>query len=145
MWKAVGQDPVIIERNFDDLSTKHPDSMEEIRLIHAGLVTIGQLIHDSPLVNEDGAIWRQITSKAKVERSMLCKHLEGKVFFTAMLHLYTTMHRELRDSHQPEPEQEELTEEFCEQRRHKQNPSDEQPAISKKTASKSGSVRDPRI
>jgi hypothetical protein len=41
------------ERNIGDLSQKHPDCIEQIRLIHAGLVTIGQLIHDSPPVNGD--------------------------------------------------------------------------------------------
>jgi hypothetical protein len=38
--------------NIDDLSKKHPDCIEKIRLIHAGLVTIGQIIHDSPHVTE---------------------------------------------------------------------------------------------
>jgi hypothetical protein len=36
------------EKNIDDLSKKFPDCIEQIQLIHAGLVTIGQLIHDPP-------------------------------------------------------------------------------------------------
>jgi hypothetical protein len=71
---------------------------------------------------------------------VLCKHLEGKALFTAMLRLYAATHKELRDSLQPEPEQEEPTEEFREKRRRKQNPSYEQPAVLKKTGGTSGSV-----
>jgi hypothetical protein len=103
------------EKNMDDLSNKSPDCIEQIRLIHAGLVTIGQLIHDSSPVNGDGNTWKQIISKAEDERSILCKHLEGKALFTAVLHPYATTHRELRDSRQPEPVQEEQNEKFREQ------------------------------
>jgi hypothetical protein len=88
----------------------------------------------SPSVNGKGASWIEITSRAEAERIVLCKHLEGKSLFTAMLRLYAVTHRELRDSLQPEPDQEEATEEFREQRRRKQNPSNEQPAVLKKTA-----------
>jgi hypothetical protein len=74
---------------------------------------------------------------------VLCKHLEGKARFTAMLRLYAATHRKLRDRLQSE--QEEPTEEFREQKRRKRNSSDEQPVVPKKTAITSGSVRDPRI
>jgi hypothetical protein len=36
--------------------------------------------------------------KAKVERGVLCKHLDGKPLFTAVLCRYALMHREMRDS-----------------------------------------------
>jgi hypothetical protein len=39
------------QRNLDDLAEKHPESIEEITTLHAGLITIGQLIHSSPRVN----------------------------------------------------------------------------------------------
>jgi hypothetical protein len=55
---------------------------------------------------------------------MLCKHLDGKAFFTGILRLYADIHREIRDSLQPEHE--EQTEEFREQKRLKRNPSDGQ-------------------
>jgi hypothetical protein len=133
------------ERNFDDLSKKPPYCIEDIRLIHAGLVTIGQLIQDAPLVNGDGLTWRKIISKAEDERSVLVKHLEGKALFTALLHLYATTHRELSDSRQPEPVQEEPKEEIREQRRRKRNTSDEQRTVPKNAAGASGNVCDPRI
>jgi hypothetical protein len=43
---------------------------------------------------------------------VLCKHLEGKALFAAMLRLYAAVHREMRDSVMPE--QKESTEEFRE-------------------------------
>jgi hypothetical protein len=136
------------ERNLDDLISKHNDSIEEIRLIHTGLITIGQLIlitigqliNISPSVNGNGAAWKEITSRTEAERIVLCKHQEGKPLFTAMLHLYAAMHREFRDSLQPEPEQKESTEKFREERSRKRKPSDEEPAVLKKTAGTSGSV-----
>jgi hypothetical protein len=60
---------------------------------------------------------------------VLCKHLDGKALFTAMLRLYAALHRELRDSILPA--QQKSTEEFREQRRRKRNPSDEQAKKSK--------------
>jgi hypothetical protein len=53
------------ERNMVDLTTKHPDCLEEISLIQAGLITIGQLINSSG----NGTLWR---------------HLEGKALFSAL-------------------------------------------------------------
>jgi hypothetical protein len=121
------------ETNIEDLLSKHQDSIE-IRLIHAGLITLGKLVNILPSVNDNGASWIEITSRAEAEMIVLCKHLEGKPLFTAMLRLYAATHRKLRDSLQTEPDQEKATEEFREQRRRKRNPSDEQPAVLKKTA-----------
>jgi hypothetical protein len=45
------------ERNLDDLISNHNDSIEEIRLIQTGLITIGKLINISPRVNGNGAAW----------------------------------------------------------------------------------------
>jgi hypothetical protein len=47
------------ERNIEDLLSKHQYSVEEIRLIHTGLITIGQLINISPIVNCNGAAWKK--------------------------------------------------------------------------------------
>jgi hypothetical protein len=43
------------QRNLDDLTGKNPESVEDIKLLHAALVTIGQLIRTSPRVNGNGA------------------------------------------------------------------------------------------
>jgi hypothetical protein len=77
---------------------------------------------------------KEITTRVEAERAVLCKHLDGKALFAAILSLYATTHTELRGSLLPVPEQEEPTEEYREQRRRKRNPSDEQPAVLMKTA-----------
>jgi hypothetical protein len=69
-------------------------------------------------------MWKELIARAETERTVLCKQLDGKAFFTAILCLYAAIHREMRDSDLPEQQQ--LTEEFREQSRHKQNPSEEQ-------------------
>jgi hypothetical protein len=122
------------ERNLGDLASKHPTCIEDIKLIQAGLITVGQLINDSPRGNGNGTAWKEITTRAEAERAVLCKHLEGKALFAAILRLYATTHKELCGSLLPVQEQEEPNEEFREQRRRKRNPSDEQPAVLKKTA-----------
>jgi hypothetical protein len=126
------------ERNLNDLTAKHPDCNEEIRLIQSGLITIGQLIHVSPRVNGNGTAWKDIKTRAEAERTVLWKHLAGKAIFTGMLRLYAATHRDLRDS--PQPKQEEPIEEFREHRRCKRNPSDEQPAVPKKAVTAATSV-----
>lgn len=139
--KRWGEILASFERNLCDLIAKHPTCIEEIKLIQAGLITIGQLINDSPRGNGNGTAWREITTRAEAERAVLCKHLEGKALLTAILHLYATAHKELRDTILPEPEQKEPNEEFREQRRRKRNPSDDEPAVPKKTSGTSGSIR----
>jgi hypothetical protein len=126
-----------------EITKNHPDCLEEIRLIQAGLITIGQLINSSPCNNGNGTMWREITTRAETERAVLCKHLEGKALYSALLRLYATTHKELRDSLQPE--REEPFEEFREQRRRKRNPSEEQPTTPKKAAGTTGSVGDPSV
>jgi hypothetical protein len=140
MWKAVGRDPGIFCKDPKDLLSKHQDTIEEIRLIQTDLITIRQLISISQRVHGSGAAWEEIKTRAVAERILLCKHVEGKPLFTAMLRLYAEAHSELRDSLQPEPQQMEPTEEFREQRRCKRNPSDDQVAVLKKTACTSGSI-----
>jgi hypothetical protein len=47
----------------------------------------------SPAVNGNGLTWKQLADKAKTERSILCKHLDGKVLFTGLMRLYAAIHR----------------------------------------------------
>jgi hypothetical protein len=130
------------ERNHDDLIAGHPDCIEEIELLRTALLTIGQLIHISPPVNGNGAMWKELIATAEAERTVLCKHLDSKALFTAMLRLYAAIHREMCDS--VLPEQKELTEEFREQRRCKRTPSEE-PAKKSKTIMPTPGQRDPWI
>jgi hypothetical protein len=74
--------------NYDDLVTRHPDCTEELGRIRTALHTIGQLIHISPAVNGNGALWKGLVAKAEAERTVLCKHLDGKALFTGVLRLY---------------------------------------------------------
>jgi hypothetical protein len=61
------------QRNLDDLTGKYPERVEDIKTLHAGLVTIGQLFHSSPRVNGNGADWKSIITKTEEERAVLCK------------------------------------------------------------------------
>jgi hypothetical protein len=38
------------------------------------------------------------STKSEAERTVLCKHLDVKAFFTAILRLYSPIHREMRES-----------------------------------------------
>jgi hypothetical protein len=71
-----------------ELLEEHPDCSEELSLLSTGLHTIKQLIHISPPVNGNGAVWKELITRAETEREVLCKHLGGKTLFTAMLRLY---------------------------------------------------------
>jgi hypothetical protein len=128
------------ERNLGGLVAQNPTCVEEIKLIQAGLITIGQLINDSPRENGNGTAWKEVITRAEAERAVLCKHLEGKALFAAILRLYATTHTELRGSLLPVPEPVEPSEEFREQRRRKRNPSDEQPTVPKKAVTAANSV-----
>jgi hypothetical protein len=104
------------EKNHSEL-LGHPDCSEELALLRTGLHAIGQRIHISAPVNGNGAVWKELIARAEAERAVLCKHLDGNALFTAMLRLYTAIHREMRDS--VLPAQQQSTEEFHEQRRRK--------------------------
>jgi hypothetical protein len=81
------------ERNSEQLAGNHPDCTEDIALLHTGLKTIGQLILKSPPVNGNGSTWKELLDKAESERAVLCKHLDGKALFTAMLRMYAAIYR----------------------------------------------------
>jgi hypothetical protein len=87
-------------------------------------------------------VWKELITRAETERAVLCKHLDGKALFTAMLRLYTALHRELR--HSVLPAEHKSTEEFREQRRRKRNPSDDK-AKKPKTSVPTPESRDPRL
>jgi hypothetical protein len=91
-----------------------------------------QLIHTSPSINGNGAVWKELITKSEAKRTVLCKHLGGKVLFTATLRIYAAIHREMRVSLLPEHK--ESTEEFREQRRRKRNFSEEQAKRPKPTS-----------
>jgi hypothetical protein len=117
------------EGKHNDLLQAHLDCSEELALLRTGLQTKGQLIHISSPANDDGVVWKDLVARAQAERVMLCKHLDGKALFTAILRLYAALHRELRDTILPA--QQKSTEKFREQRRRKRNPSDEKAKKSK--------------
>jgi hypothetical protein len=86
------------ERNHEELTANNPDRQEEIELLGNGMHTIGKLIHTSPSINGNSAVWNKLIMKSEAERRVLCKPLDGKALFTAMLHLYAAIHREMRES-----------------------------------------------
>jgi hypothetical protein len=136
-WKAIES----FHSNHEELSERNPDCQKELELLKSGLRTIGQHIHTSPSVNGNGngRVWKELVTKAEAERTVLCKHLDGKALFTAILRLYVAIHRETRESLLRE--EKETPEEFREQRRRKRNPLEEQAKKSKPTPG----PKDPRI
>jgi hypothetical protein len=130
------------EGKHKELQEGHPDCSEELALLRTGLHTIGQLIHISPLANGNGAVWKELVAKAEAERAVLCKHLDGKALFTAMLRLYAALHREMRESDLPA--QQKIDDEFREQSRRKRDAPEEQ-AKKSKTSVPTPESRNPRI
>jgi hypothetical protein len=45
---------------------------------------------------------KRLVDKAESEKSVLCKHLDGKASFTGILRLYAAIHRETEESLLPE-------------------------------------------
>jgi hypothetical protein len=98
-WKAV---LASFDKQYEALIDKNPDATKEINIIRTGIIKIGQLIQTSPQKNGNGATWKRLIAKAESEKSVLCKHFDGKVLFTGMLRLYTATHRETEESLFPE-------------------------------------------
>jgi hypothetical protein len=124
------------KRNHKELLEGHPGCSEELALLRSGLHTTGQIIHISPPVNGNDAVWKELIARAEAEMAVLCKHLDG------MLRLYAALHRELRDSSLPAEQK--STEEYREQWMRKRNSSDEK-AKKSKTSVPMPESRDPRL
>jgi hypothetical protein len=84
------------QNNLEKLTEKHPESVKDIKTLHAGLVTISQLIHSTPRVNGNGAEWKSIITRTEEEKTVLCNHLEGQALFPGLLRLYAATHRDLK-------------------------------------------------
>jgi hypothetical protein len=85
------------ERHHDALITGHPDAQEEIRLVRTVLIKICQLVRNSPSVNGDGPLWKQLADKAEAKRERLCRHLDGKAVYRCA-GLYAAIHREMNET-----------------------------------------------
>jgi hypothetical protein len=132
------------EGKHAELFKGHPDCSEELSLLSAGLHTIKQLIHISPPANGNGAVWKELISKAETERAVLRKHIGGKALITPMLRLYAALHRNLSDTVLSVWAEHKSTEEFRQQRRSKRNPSEDS-AKKPKTGVPTPESRDPRL
>jgi hypothetical protein len=122
------------DKQYETLIAKNPDATKEINLIRTGLIKTGQLIQTSPQQNGNGAMWKRLDDKAESEKSVLCKHLDGKVLFTGMLRLYTATHREMKESLLPECAQGKEETEPHSKRRKRNNDSDYGSSVSKREA-----------
>jgi hypothetical protein len=120
------------QNNLEKLKEKHPESVEDIKTLHAGIVIIGQLILSSHRVNGNGAELKSIITRTEEEKTVFCKHLEGHALFSGLLRLYAATHRDLKNSLKQEPplvterDPAQSTEEFREQKRRKRTTTDEQ-------------------
>jgi hypothetical protein len=81
-WGAV---LAFFDKQYETIIAKNSETTKEIYLIRTGLIKIGQLIQASPQQNGNGATWKRLVDKAESEKSVLSKHLDGKVLFTGML------------------------------------------------------------
>jgi hypothetical protein len=81
-WRAV---LASFDKQYETLIANNRDAVKEINLIWIGLIKIGQLIQTSLQKNGNGATWKRLVNKTESEKSVLCKHLDGKAFFTGML------------------------------------------------------------
>jgi hypothetical protein len=70
------------DRHYESLIADHPDAKQEIDLVRTAIATIGQLIQKSPSLNGNGTVWKQMTVRAKEEKGVPRKHLDGKALFT---------------------------------------------------------------
>jgi hypothetical protein len=86
------------DRHCDELVTAYQGAEEDIGLIRTALVKIWLLIRTSPLKNGNGAALNDLTTKAESEKTVLCKHFEGKALIDAILRLYATTHREMMET-----------------------------------------------
>jgi hypothetical protein len=130
-WRVV---LVSFDKQYETLIAKNPEATKEIHLIWTGLVKIGQLIQTSPQQNCNGATWERPVDKAKNEKSVLCKHFDGKALFTGMLRLCLAIHREMEDSLLPECAQEKEEVEPHNKRRKRNIDFDDGSSISKREA-----------
>jgi hypothetical protein len=85
-WAAVVSS---FERKRDELIGRHPDCAEDIALLQKALATISKLLHISSPITGNGPVWQELLSKAEAERAVLCKHLDGKALFLALLRIVT--------------------------------------------------------
>jgi hypothetical protein len=87
------------ENKYDELIAGHQDCQKEMGLVRTAIIKIGQLIHISPPINGNGAVWNELVTRAEAKRTVLSKHLDGKALFTG---LYAAIHREMTSTLQSE-------------------------------------------
>jgi hypothetical protein len=136
------------ERQHDSLLENHPDAEQEISIIRKALIKIRQLVKASPAVNGNGSIWKELADEAETERSVLCKHLDGKALIIGLMRLYAAIHREMVETVQADHSDKQEVDEhewFKQQRRRKRSSSDEEQKQIKKAAKPTSETRDPRI
>jgi hypothetical protein len=78
-WRAV---LASFDKQHEALIANNPDATKEINLIRTGFIKIWQLIQTSPQQNGNGTTRKRLVYKAENEKSVLCKHLDGKALFT---------------------------------------------------------------
>jgi hypothetical protein len=89
---------VMFDLEYEGLIANHPEAKMEIDQLRATIAQISQLVYDSLEVNVDGAKWEQISDTVQTETEILYKYVHGEALFTALLSLYTSVYKEMRDS-----------------------------------------------
>jgi hypothetical protein len=127
------------DRQQEALTPNHSDAKEEKCVVRYALVITGQLFQTSPRVKGNGTVWKQLTEPRQrggsSTNTLMSRH-------AAPVCCHTQRYEELSSYKKDAGEQAEANEEFCEQRKRKRCPSDEQAKKSKKAAVTKTAVKD---
>jgi hypothetical protein len=88
----------VFEEKYEMLIAVHPEAKMEIDLVVATLVKISQLLSNSSEANVSGEKLEQLTHHAQTEMEFLHNHMDGKEMYTALLCMFSLVHKEMRDS-----------------------------------------------
>jgi hypothetical protein len=94
-WRAVIASS---DKRYEKLIAGSPDAKNEMDLMRAFVVKIGQFVQNSHKMNENGAKWKQLADRAKAERRTLCKIMDGQALFTGLFHMFAATYKAIRDS-----------------------------------------------
>jgi hypothetical protein len=75
--------------------------VKETDLVQASVVQIGHFVQNSPIVNANGATWKQLADRAEADRQALCKFLDGQALLTGLFHMYAATLKKMKGSPHP--------------------------------------------
>lgn len=89
---------ISFDNEYEVLIAVHPEAKVQIDMIGAILVEISQFLRNSSEETFDGEKWEKFLEEIKLETKILYRHMNGQALFDALLHLFSTVYEEMRDS-----------------------------------------------